>query len=95
MANHVDALRHKAEKRLIQLEKKMLRLEKKKHAALFSEVKQLQEKLLPNGSLQERTENYFSLRLKYGSDLFDCLYNLQQSFSESFSVAYIPNNNKG
>ena len=95
LVNHVDALRHKADKRLIQLEKKMLRLEKKKHAALFSEVKQLQEKLLPNGSLQERTENYFSLRLKYGSDLFDCLYNLQQSFSESFSVAYIPNNNKG
>jgi bacillithiol biosynthesis cysteine-adding enzyme BshC len=95
LVNHVDALRHKAEKRLIQLEKKMIRLEKKKHTELFFEVKKLQEKLLPNGNLQERTENYFSLRLKYGSDLMDCLYNLQQPFSESFSVVCIPNSNKG
>lgn len=89
LANHVDALRHKAEKRLIQLEKKMIRLEKKKHSELFYEVKKLQDKLLPNGSLQERVENYFSLRLKYGPDLISCLYNLHQPFSESFSVVYI------
>ncbi|MEY4702688.1 MAG: bacillithiol biosynthesis cysteine-adding enzyme BshC, partial [Bacteroidota bacterium] len=42
LANHVDALRHKAEKRLLQLEKKMIRSEKKKHASLFLEVKKIQ-----------------------------------------------------
>jgi bacillithiol biosynthesis cysteine-adding enzyme BshC len=94
LANHVDALRHKAEKRLILLEKKMLRLEKKKHTALFSEVKKLQDKLLPNGSLQERMENYFSLRLKYGSNLISCIYDLQQPFSETFSVVNISNDTK-
>jgi len=62
----VNAQQAKQLKGLRNLEKRLLRAEKRKHADLVDRIKNLQNQLLPNQSLEERQRNFSEYYLEYG-----------------------------
>ena len=55
------------------LEARVLKAEKQKHETALNQLKTLQQKLFPNGGLQERTDNFLPIYLKHGDAFFDVL----------------------
>ena len=55
------------------LEKKAIRAQKKKLGVEAERISRLKAALFPNGSLQERSENFIPYYLQYGPDFFDAL----------------------
>ena len=80
-----EAIQARLWKALDNLEKKMLRAEKRKHETSLNQVIRLKEKYFPNGSLQERTENFGSFYARHGQDfiqsLLDAFHPLQFKFT--------------
>ncbi|GGD85222.1 bacillithiol biosynthesis cysteine-adding enzyme BshC [Planktosalinus lacus] len=69
---------------LDRLEKRLLKAQKRKLEDHLNRVTLLQNKLFPNGSLQERTANFSEFYLEYGDSLLELLFEkldpLQQEF---------------
>jgi bacillithiol synthase len=55
------------------LEARTLKAEKQKHETSLNQLKAVQQKLFPNGGLQERTDNILPIYLKHGDAFFDVL----------------------
>jgi bacillithiol synthase len=55
------------------LESKTMKAEKQKHETALNQIKTVQQKLFPNGGLQERTDNILPIYLKHGDAFFDVL----------------------
>ncbi len=55
------------------LESRVLKAEKQKHETALNQLKTLQQKLFPNGGLQERTDNFLPIYLKHSDLFFDIL----------------------
>jgi bacillithiol synthase len=55
------------------LESRTLKAEKQKHETALNQIKTVQQKLFPNGGLQERTDNILPIYLKFGDPFFDVL----------------------
>ena len=55
------------------LESRILKAEKQKHETALNQLKAVQQKLFPNGGLQERTDNILPIYLKHGDAFFDVL----------------------
>ena len=55
------------------LESRVLKAEKQKHETALNQLRALQQKLFPNGGLQERTDNFLPIYLKHGESFFDVL----------------------
>ena len=55
------------------LESRVLKAEKQKHETSLNQLKAVQQKLFPNGGLQERTDNILPIYLKHGEAFFDVL----------------------
>ena len=55
------------------LESRILKAEKQKHETALNQLKTVQQKLFPNGGLQERTDNVLPIYLKHGDAFFDVL----------------------
>ncbi len=68
-----EAVLAKMKYQLSVLEKKMLRAEKKKLQVQLQRVTRLKSALFPNGSLQERTDNFMEYYLQYGRSFFDSI----------------------
>lgn len=68
------------------LEKKMLRAEKRKMQTELLRIARLKEKIFPNNSLQERTENFAAYFLQYGHSFFDILKDAIQPLRNEFLV---------
>ncbi|RZJ89134.1 MAG: bacillithiol biosynthesis BshC, partial [Chryseobacterium sp.] len=61
-------------KRLLQnLEKKILRAEKRKYAEALNKIENLNKRLFPGGTLQERTVNLAPMFVNYGDDFISSL----------------------
>lgn len=56
------------------IETRIIKAEKQKHETSLNQLKALQQKLFPNGGLQERTDNFIPYYIKFGNELFDVLY---------------------
>lgn len=52
---------------------RLVRAEKHKHEVAIQQIRAVKEKLFPNGSLQERTDNVLPYLLRYGNDFFDSI----------------------
>ena len=65
----------KIQRQLATLQKKMLRAEKRKMAVDLQRIQRLKASLFPNGSLQERTENFAEYYLEIGQEFFDIIKN--------------------
>ncbi|HWB24423.1 MAG TPA: bacillithiol biosynthesis cysteine-adding enzyme BshC [Chitinophagaceae bacterium] len=86
LSDHVDALKTKTVKRLLQLEKKMKSAEKRKFAVQLVQIQKLKEALFPNNNLQERVENLSGFYAKYGSEIVDVLLDNSLSLEQGFCL---------
>ncbi len=68
------------------LETKLLRVKKQKEETSVAQIRKLKETLFPNGSLQERTENFIPFYLQHGGEFFDSLKANFDPFDFSVSV---------
>ncbi|HEY0896316.1 MAG TPA: bacillithiol biosynthesis cysteine-adding enzyme BshC [Sphingobacteriaceae bacterium] len=81
-----EAIMARLNKALDNLEKKMLRAEKRKHEASLNQITAIKDKYFPNGSLQERTENFGAYYAKYGQDFIRGLLDAFQPLEFRFSI---------
>lgn len=52
---------------------RIVRSEKHKHDTTINQIRQVKEKLFPDGNLQERYDNFMTMYLPYGRSFFDVL----------------------
>lgn len=83
-----DAVKARLKKAIHNLEKKLLKAEKRNHEDALIQIERLKDKLFPNGGLQERTENFAVLYLKYGDELIEELLKNFQPLAFKFSILY-------
>ena len=74
LSHHIEALKTKAIKKLVELEKKLLRAEKRKFSEQQSQIQKIKSLLFPNKSLQERVENISGFYVKYDKEFLECIY---------------------
>jgi bacillithiol biosynthesis cysteine-adding enzyme BshC len=86
LTHHVEALKTKAIKKLVELEKKLLRAEKRRFAEQQIQIQKIKSILFPGNSLQERVENIFGLYALYGKDIFKSIYQHSKSIEQQFAI---------
>ncbi len=83
-----DAVLKKMEYRLKTLEQKMFRAEKRKLDVQLDRLSRLKSALFPNGSLQERTDNFSEYYMEQGNALFDAILEGTKPLSGEFLVIH-------
>jgi len=73
LARAVDAERQKALNQLKALEGKLIRAEKRRHETAVRQIRNLKEKLFPDGVPQERHDHFAPMYLRSGDAYFDFL----------------------
>jgi bacillithiol synthase len=86
LKSSVEAEKQKQLSGLKHIEDKMIRAQKKKHETAISQVRKLKEKLFPEGSLQERYENFIPYYAKHGEKYFDMLLDNFDALPQKFLV---------
>jgi bacillithiol biosynthesis cysteine-adding enzyme BshC len=86
LTHHVEALKTKAIKKLVELEKKLLRAEKRRFAEQQIQIQKIKSILFPGNSLQERAENISGLYALYGKDIFKSIYQHSKSIEQQFAI---------
>lgn len=81
-----DAALAKMKKQMDVLEKKMLRAEKRKMNVDLERIQRLLTEIFPDGSLQERKDNFMAWYLRYGQEYFDILKQSIQPLRHEFLV---------
>ena len=69
----VEGEKNKLQKSIEYIEKKLLKSEKQKLEVQLNRAKKLKERLMPDGGLAERKENFITYYSIYGQRLFDVL----------------------
>jgi len=82
----VKAQRKKQLNGLDNLEKRLLKAEKRKHQELTHRIKELQDELFPNQSLEERQLNFSEYYLEYGDQLIPRLIESLEPLKLEFTV---------
>ena len=88
LKNYIEAEKTKQLKVLKNIEAKLIRAEKQKYEVSNNQVTKLKEKLFPNGSLQERSDNFIPFYLKHGEQFFEILKNELNPLDKRFTVIY-------
>lgn len=83
-----EAVQARLKRAIHNLEKKLLKAEMRNHAEAVVQIERIKEKLFPNGGLQERSENFGLLYVKYGEQLLDELHRHFQPLDFKFTVLY-------
>lgn len=83
-----DAVKARLKKAVNNLEKKLLKADKRNHEEALIQIDRLKEILFPNGGLQERTENFAPLYLKYGPVLIEELEKNFNPLDFKFTILY-------
>ncbi len=86
LSNHVLALKTKALKKLTELEKKLLRAEKRRFTEQHQHIQKLKAVLFPNGSLQERTENFSGIYAIRNKQFFEDVKFYSVSLDQKFAI---------
>lgn len=73
LAPSTQAIKVRLHKAMTNLEKKLLKAEKKNHSEALNNIDNIKEELFPNGTLQERKENFGMFYVKYGPELIPAL----------------------
>ena len=84
-----EAVLAKMQRQLKNLETKMLRAVKKKNSIELNRIKTMQTKLFPNGSLQERIENFAEYYLEYGPSFLDTVLEGIRPLDNEFLVVSV------
>jgi bacillithiol biosynthesis cysteine-adding enzyme BshC len=86
LTKHVDALKTKAVKRLLELEKKMMRAEKRKFADQQRQIHTIKSALFPGNGLQERYDNILAYYAKWGKEFIQKLYEDSLALEQEFVI---------
>lgn len=86
MLGAVNAQRYKQIHGLQNLKKKLLRAEKKRESQTVEKIRDLHHSLFPNGSLQERYDNFIPYYLELGPDLVGKLLSQLRPLDYRFSL---------
>ena len=68
-----EAVKVRLNKAIINLEKKLIKAEKRNYSDSLNQIKNIKNKLFPQGGLQERSENFGLFYVKNGDDLIKSL----------------------
>jgi bacillithiol synthase len=71
---------------LAALESKMIRAEKQKQEVVLNQVKKIRDKILPEGALQERKDNFLPYAIDYGDHFITDLIAAIDSFNQNLNV---------
>lgn len=83
-----DAVKARLKKAINSLEKKLLRADKKNHKEALIQIDRLKDLLFPSGGLQERSENFAPLFVRYGDDLIKELEKHFNPLDFKFTILY-------
>lgn len=86
LVEHLSALEKAALNKLQELEKKLLRAERRKYDDKLRQIKAIKTALFPNGSLQERHQNFLPYYAKSGKEFFDIIYKHSEPLQKEFAV---------
>jgi uncharacterized protein YllA (UPF0747 family) len=68
------------------MEARLIKAEKQKEEVAINQIKGIKEKLFPNGSLQERKDNFLYAYLLLGDSFIDELVEQLNPFEQEFVV---------
>lgn len=88
LAPSTDAVKARLKKAINNLEKKLLKADKRNHQEALIQIERLKDKLFPNGGLQERSENFATLYIKYGDELVRELIKHFNPLEFKFTIPY-------
>lgn len=83
-----EAVKARLKKAINNLEKKLLKADKRNHEEALIQIERVKEKLFPGGGLQERSENFATLYIKYGDDLVEELVKHFDPLAFKFTILY-------
>jgi bacillithiol biosynthesis cysteine-adding enzyme BshC len=86
LAPSTEAVQVRLKKALDNLEKKLIKAEKKNYETRLQQIDQVKAELFPKNSLQERTENFGMLYVKWGQQFIDELINHFEPLDFKFTV---------
>lgn len=92
LSRHIEALKTKAIKKLVELEKKLLRAEKRKFSEQQMQLQKIKSNLFAGNSLQERAENFSGIYAQYGKELFASVYQHSQGLLQQFGILVLSKN---
>lgn len=81
-----EAVQVRLKKALDNLEKKLIKAEKRNYETRLRQIDDIKSELFPNGSLQERTENFGMLYVRWGQNFIDELIRLFEPLDFEFAV---------
>ena len=83
-----DAVKARLKKAINGLEKKLLKADKRNYSDALVQIDRIKERLFPGGGLQERSENFAMLYVKYGDDLVEELVKYFEPLEFKFTILY-------
>jgi len=83
-----EAVKARLKKAINNLEKKLLKADKRNHEGALIQIDRIKEKLFPGGALQERSENFGLLYVKYGDQLIRELIEHFDPLAFKFTILY-------
>ena len=86
LLNYIGAEKTKQQKVLSNIESKLLRAEKQHHENGINQIKKIKEKLFPGNGLQERKENFLSIYLKHGDEMFSTMKKHLNPLDKRFTI---------
>lgn len=86
LAPSAEAVQARLKKALDNLEKKLIKAEKKNYETRLQQIDQIKAELFPKNSLQERTENFGLLYVRWGQQFIDELINHFEPLDFKFTV---------
>jgi uncharacterized protein YllA (UPF0747 family) len=86
LVQHIDALHTRLQKQITEAGKKLLRAEKRKFEVQRHQLMKLKSQLFPNGSLQERVDNFMPYYSEYGKEFIDTLYEQSPALEQQFII---------
>lgn len=86
LAPSTEAVQARLKKAIDNLEKKLIKAEKRNYQIRLEQIDQIKEELFPNGSLQERTENFGMLYVRWGQGFIDELIRHFEPLAFKFAV---------
>ena len=88
LAPSTEAVQARLKKAIDNLEKKLLKADKHNHEEALIQIERVKEKLFPSGGLQERSENFATLYVKYGDGLIKELIKYFNPLDFKFTILY-------
>lgn len=88
LAASTDAVKARLKKAMNNLEKKLLKADKRNHEDALIQIERVKDKLFPSGGLQERSENFATLYIRYGDDLVKELVKHFNPLDFKFTILY-------